>query len=49
MNNQNNKETLAEKERRALPLVVEFVKFSAAFACIIAIALFTLQVASAAL
>lgn len=42
-------ETLAEKERRALPLVVEFVKFSAAFACIIAIALFTLQVASAAL
>lgn len=49
MNNQKNKETLVEKERRALPLVVEFVKFSAAFAVIIALALLTLQVASAAM
>ena len=49
MNNQQNKETLAEKERRALPLFVEFVKFSTAFAVIIAAALFTLHVASAAM
>jgi hypothetical protein len=48
MSNQKNKETFIEKERRALPLVVEFVKFSAVFAVIIAIALLTLQVASAA-
>ena len=47
--NNKNKETLIEKERRALPLVVEFVKFSATFASIIALALFALQVASAAM
>lgn len=49
MSNQKNKETFIEKERRALPRIVEFVKFSAAFAVIIALALLTLQVASAAM
>jgi len=38
-----------ETERRMLPFVVEFVKFSAGFAVIIAIALVTLHVASAAM
>lgn len=36
-------------ERRALPFVVEFVKFSTGFAVIVAVALLTLHVASAAL
>jgi hypothetical protein len=36
------------RSRRALPYFVEFVKFSTAFAAIIAIALFTLHAASAA-
>lgn len=54
MNDQENKmsmkeETLAEKERRALPFFVEFVKFSSVFAVIIAVALVTLQVASASI
>jgi hypothetical protein len=49
MNNQNNKENLAIRERRALPFFVEFVKFSAMFAVIIAAALVTLHVASAAM
>lgn len=49
MNNQKNKESLRDKELRALPLLVEFVKFSATFAVIIAIALLTLHVASAAM
>lgn len=40
---------LKNKERRALPFFVEFVKFSSAFACIIAAALLSLRVASAAL
>lgn len=49
MNNQEKKESLVEKERRALPLFVEFVKFSAVFAVIIMTALLTLQFASAAM
>lgn len=45
----NNPSTSSQaRSRRALPYVVEFVKFSTAFAAIIAIALFTLHVASAA-
>jgi hypothetical protein len=48
MNNQKKKESLIEKERRALPLFVEFVKFSAVFAVIIMTALIVLHVASAA-
>ncbi|HET9641735.1 MAG TPA: hypothetical protein VFP46_02720 [Candidatus Paceibacterota bacterium] len=35
--------------RRALPYFIEFVKFSTAFAAIIAIALFTLRAANAAM
>ncbi len=35
--------------RRALPFFVEFVKFSIGFAIIIAVALLTLHVASAAM
>jgi len=49
MNNPKNKESMRDKERRALPFFVEFVKFSSAFAVIIAAALLTLHVASAAL
>jgi hypothetical protein len=49
MNKPKNKESLSEKERRALPLIVEFVKFSAAFAVIIALALLALRAASAAI
>jgi len=49
MNNQQNKESLEERERRMLPFFVEFVKFSAAFAVIIAAALLTLQATSAAM
>lgn len=48
MNNSNNKKRL-EAERRMLPFAVEFVKFFIVFAIIIAVALFTLQVASAAM
>lgn len=47
--NPQNKESLVEKELRALPFFVEFVKFSAGFAVIIAAALVTLHVASAAM
>ncbi len=47
MNNQQNNESLADKERRMLPFFVEFVKFSAGFAVIIAAALVTLNAASA--
>jgi len=43
MNNQTNK-----KMRRALPFFVEFVKFSAGFSLLIAIALIALHAASAA-
>ena len=49
MKNQTNKESLATRERRALPFFVEFVKFSAVFAVIIAAALVTLHAASAAM
>lgn len=38
-----------EKEKRMLPFVIEFVKFSTAFAVIVAAALLTLHVASAAI
>jgi hypothetical protein len=48
MNNAKNKKRL-ETERRMLPFAVEFVKFFIAFAIIITIALFTLQVASASM
>ncbi|MEK7101907.1 MAG: hypothetical protein AAB882_02005 [Patescibacteria group bacterium] len=48
MNNLENKSQRA-RERRALPFFVEFVKFSSGFAAIIAVALFTLHVASAAM
>ena len=44
MNNPKNKK---ENEKRMLPFVVEFVKFSAVFCVIIAAALLTLHVASA--
>jgi len=46
MNNPQNKESLLARERRMLPFLVEFVKFSAAFAAIVAVALITLHVAS---
>jgi hypothetical protein len=49
MNNQNSKENLPKRELRLLPFFVEFVKFSAIFAIIIAAALVTLHVASAAM
>lgn len=48
MNNQKNSDTY-ETERRALPFFVEFVKFSTAFAVIVAVALLALHVASAAM
>lgn len=38
-----------EKERRVLSYVIEFVKFSTGFAIIIATALITLHVATAAI
>ncbi|MHB0865538.1 MAG: hypothetical protein ACYC1Y_01380 [Minisyncoccota bacterium] len=40
---------ITEEERRMLPFAVEFVKFATGFAVIIAVALITLQVASAAM
>ncbi|MFA6415128.1 MAG: hypothetical protein WC217_01105 [Candidatus Paceibacterota bacterium] len=49
MNNQENKESLRERERRALPFFVEFVKFATGFAALIAVALLSLHVASAAM
>jgi hypothetical protein len=49
MNNQKYKESVRTRERRILPFVVEFVKFAAGFAVIVAIALITLHVASAAM
>lgn len=48
MNNLKN-ETRTERERRALPFFVEFVKFSTGFAVIIAVALFSLRIASTAM
>jgi hypothetical protein len=47
--NQKNNETLQEKERRALPFFVEFVKFATGFAAIIAVGLLSLHAASAAM
>ena len=49
MNNPRNKESSRARERRALPFVVEFVKFASGFAAIIAVALLTLHVASVAM
>ena len=49
MNNRINEETRTERMRRTLPFFVEFVKFSSAFAIIIAVALIALHVASAAM
>lgn len=48
MNNQKNNAQSA-RERRMLPFFVEFVKFSTGFAAIVAVALLTLHVASAAM
>lgn len=45
-NGMNNSNT--NRSRRVLPYVIEFVKFSTAFAAIVAVALFTLHVAAAA-
>ena len=47
MNNQKN--STREAERRMLPFFIEFVKFASGFAFIIAAALLTLHVASAAM
>ncbi|MEK7086624.1 MAG: hypothetical protein AAB951_02465 [Patescibacteria group bacterium] len=49
MNNQKNKESFAIREKRMLPFFVEFVKFAAGFAVIIAAALVALHAASAAM
>ena len=46
MNNQKDKKVPAPK---LLPFFIEFVKFATAFAAIIAVALLTLHVASAAM
>jgi len=48
MSNQQNK-NIHDAERRILPFLVEFVKFASGFAAIVAAALITLQVASAAM
>lgn len=48
MNSQKNNDRRAA-ERRMLPFVVEFVKFATGFAVIVAIALLTLHIASAAM
>ena len=45
----NPKNKFIEKERRMLPFVIEFVKFSTGFAVIVAVALLMLNVASAAM
>ena len=47
--NQKNKESLRVREKRMLPFAVEFVKFFMVFSIIIAVALLTLHVASAAM
>ena len=47
MSNQKNKEQM--RERRILPFFIEFVKFACGFAAIVALALLTLHIASAAL
>ena len=48
-NGMNPRNKSAERERRMLPFVIEFVKFSIAFAFIITAALITLRAASAAM
>lgn len=48
MSNQGNN-IERERERRMLPFFIEFVKFSTGFAAIVAAALLTLHVASAAM
>lgn len=48
MNKQEDKKRL-EAERRMLPFAVEFVKFFIVFSIIIAVALVTLHIASAAM
>ena len=45
---QNKKEARRATERRMLPFAVEFVKFSAVFVAIIALALFALHTVRAA-
>ena len=52
MNNPNNNSSnigWKKKERRMLPFVIEFIKFSTAFSVIIAAALVTLRFASASM
>ncbi len=49
MNNLKNKDDLRARERRMLPFAVEFVKFFIIFATLIAIALLTLRITSAAM
>lgn len=48
MNNPKNN-SRREAERRLLPFVVEFVKFVVGFVVIVAVALLTLHIASAAM
>ncbi len=43
----NPKDKFIEKERRMLPFFIEFVKFSVAFAVIVAAALLVLNIATA--
>ena len=47
MNDQENKESFIERERRMLPFFVEFVKFSIGFVVILITALFALRVVAA--
>lgn len=49
MNNPNADDKRLQEERRMLPYLVEFVKFAAGFAVIIALALIALHVAAAAM
>ena len=56
LNQKNNNRRVLERrtpsstpQRRILPFVIEFVKFSTAFAVVIAAALITLHVATAAM
>jgi hypothetical protein len=48
-NNQENRQDGTVRKMRMLPFFVEFIKFSAGFAVIIAAALITLHAASAAM
>jgi hypothetical protein len=49
MNNQKNKESIRDKERRMLPFAIEFVKFFTGFIIIVAAALLALHFAVAAM